>query len=109
MKARDDLFFLIQSLDASERKRLGSKLKRGGTLESLLQSIEELSDWNESALRKNLAGKPVLNQLPVAKIALQDATLAVLLELRASSFVDKEVADLLEQVKELKERITTLN
>jgi hypothetical protein len=80
MKSRDHLFRLIHSLNPAEKRffhRFASRHKKGKANKNLVlyQAIESQEEFDEQALRIDLKGESLLNQLPVAKIYLRDLLL----------------------------------
>lgn len=80
MKSRDHLFRLIHSLTVAEKRffhRYANRHKKGKANKNLrlYQALESQESFDESALRADLKGEPLLNQLPVAKIYLRDMLL----------------------------------
>lgn len=80
--AADDLMALLNSLSGAERRYFRIHASRWGHGDCItMQLYEYLSEtgaWDEEAIRKHFAGKPLLKQLNVARTRLQEGLLQAL-------------------------------
>jgi hypothetical protein len=106
MTSRQEVFFLLHSLNEMEKKQLFQHLtahRKDSVLAVLGRLMLEQTQYDEAAIKKALAGQKMVNQLAVAKIALRDAILDFLYRGRSEA-VEVDVHQLAEKVRILMDR-----
>ena len=102
MAKKGNLFFLVHSLTAAEKRHFklyAASLKSDSNYLQLFDVVDKQEEYDEQQIRKLFKGKSFLRQLHVTKIYLTELILKSLRNFHTGTSVSAELADLLRDIE----------
>jgi hypothetical protein len=108
LKAHDDIYELVRSLSAAEKRYLKIQLTKGTGKASnsmvLFEAIDTLEEYDEEKLRKKLKKSSFVKYLSAEKANLYDAIMRAMRSFHADRTIDTRIVELLQEERFLREK-----